>query len=70
MSALPDQSQVATSVCTIVGTCGHCMGAMLLKAPSTAGVLSRPTCSNCGCVQKPVIGSKGQFGIVMDVTAP
>lgn len=68
MSAISVTADIQAAKCKVVGTCGYCCAAMLQKPPVPGNDFPRPTCSNCGRVEKPTVGSKGQYGTVMDVT--
>lgn len=73
MSGLKNMTQADTVDKRIVGTCGNCLGAMMLaKLPTDGDPNScvQAVCVRCGRVQKPAIGSQGRWGVVMDVSAP
>lgn len=57
----------------IVGTCGYCLGAMMLPKVPVDGdpnACVQAVCCRCARVQKPAVGSQGKWGIVMDVSSP
>lgn len=53
----------------IVGTCGNCGGPMMTPKFHSANpnVRITPVCAECGFRAKPVVGSEGAYGKVMEV---